>query len=177
MSVNIFSLSEHVFLLFPSFPPNIILHSMHMSHSCVPRGIICSRWQIKRGRKCRFVYEWASCLARTLALLSSAHLCHAHHLFRVQCALTTSSPLSFTSAFISRDSPSCDSLIVCFCFILAIIGHGLRGDVLSCAAIWHKFNNTCTHTRTKVRCGRELSCPHNLAHEDEDGRFMVAAEL
>lgn len=111
--------ARHSFLSLIS--PDIILHTMHASHSCVRRGIICSRWQIKHSRKCRFTYEWASCLSCTHSHSFVCSSLSCTSAFRVQCALTTSSPLTFTSAFISRDGHIPDSFIVCFCFILFII--------------------------------------------------------
>lgn len=93
--------------------PNIILHSMHMSHSCVPRGIICSRWQIKRGRKCRFIYEWVSCLSRTLALLRLL-------IFVMHIPFSESSVLSLPAPHYLLWQPQL-LVIVCFCFILSII--------------------------------------------------------
>ncbi len=118
MSVCNFSFSEHVFSSPFLNSPNLILHPMHMSHSCVLRGIIYSSWQINSGKKCRFLSEWASCLSRSLSLLRQL-------IFSMQSSLIVQSAHSsstfYLPAFISCDSHICDTFIVSFYFIPSVI--------------------------------------------------------
>lgn len=115
------------------------------------------------------IHFWVGFLSLTLALTpASAHLCHAQLLSRpgaltplAQFTALLLSPV--TDAFVTV-SVFVSALFLPLCF--AIIGHGLKGDMLSRSALWHKFNNPHTHIRTKVRCCLKLSRPLNRAHEE-----------
>ncbi len=159
--VNIFSSSEHVFSSIFLNPPSIILHPMHMSHSCVLRRIICTRTRADRlimaGDADSFLSGLPVSHARSHSFVCSSLSCIA--LFIVRCALTNQPPYSVLPlCFHLQWQPHlwqfyCLFQLYSFYLSFAVIGHGLKGDMSSRAAIGHKFDNACTRVHTHTHKG------------------------
>lgn len=146
------------FFSFPQFPKDNPPSYEHVTFLCSEEDNLhkYSHWQINCGRKCRFFSERASCLSSSLSY-SSVCIFVIHNLLNISVFSLQLAAYFCLSAVIFWDFWQfyCLFLLHSFYFSLAIIGRGLKWDMLSCAVIWHKFNNTCTrlHTHTHKRLG------------------------